>query len=56
MEYSLSKDGFTRYELAKKLMKRWKGLTEELIAWLDWSEWVTCQPACGVEVSPDMFY
>ena len=55
VEHSLSKEGFDRYESAQKMMKRWKGLTEELMAWLDWSEWVTCQPACGVEVSADIF-
>ena len=57
VEHSLSKEGFTRhgYESAQEMMKRWKGLTEELIGWLDWSEWVTCQPACGVEVSADIF-
>jgi hypothetical protein len=46
-----SKEGFTSSESAQDLIKRWKVLTEELIAWLDWSEWVTCQPACGIEVS-----
>ena len=55
MEHSISKEGFTASDSAQKLMKRWKGLTEELIAWLDWSEWVTCQPACGDKVSPDIF-
>ena len=55
MEHSIPKEGFTRSESAQELITRWKGLTEELIAWLDWSEWVTCQPACGVEVSPDIF-
>jgi len=44
-----SKKGFTRSESARELMKRWKALTEELITWLDWSDWVTCQPACGIE-------
>jgi hypothetical protein len=59
MEHSIfSKDDFSRSdsESAQELMKRWKGLTEELIAWLDWSEWVTCRPACGVEVSPNNFF
>ena len=57
VEHSILKEGFTgtRFESAQELMKRWKGLIEELIAWLDWSEWVTCQPACGTEVSPDIF-
>ena len=55
MEHSISTEGFTRSDSAQELMKRWKGLTEELISWLDWSEWVTCQPACGDEVSPDIF-
>ena len=56
IEYSISKEGLNRSESAQELMKRWKGLTEELIAWLDWSEWVTCQPACGDEVGPDIFW
>jgi hypothetical protein len=54
MEHSISNEGFTRSESAQELMKRRKRLTEELIAWLHWSEWVTCQPACGDEVSPDI--
>jgi hypothetical protein len=47
MEYGASKEGFALS--AQELVTRWKGLTEELIGWLDWSEWVTCQPACGDE-------
>ena len=50
MEYTISKEGFGRS--AEELVTRWKGLTEELMDWLDWSEWVTCKPACGNEVSP----
>ena len=53
MEHSITKEGF---DSAKELMTRWKGLTEELIAWLDWSEWVTCQPACGDEVGLTLGY
>ena len=55
MEHSILKEGFPRSELAQKIMQRWKGLTEELIAWLDWSEWVTCKPACGDEVGQNIF-
>ena len=55
MEHSILKERFTRSESAREIMKRWKGLTEELIAWLDWSEWATCQPACGDEVGQDVF-
>ncbi|KAF8817635.1 hypothetical protein BYT27DRAFT_7181762 [Phlegmacium glaucopus] len=47
MEHTASKGGFTRS--AQELVTRWKELTEELMTWLDWSEWVTCQPACGDE-------
>ena len=54
-EHSISKEGFTRSESAQELITRWKGLIEDLMAWLDWSEWVTCRPACGDEVSPDIF-
>ena len=50
MEYTISKEGFGCS--AEELVTRWKGLTEELMDWLDWSEWVTCEPACGNEVSP----
>ena len=50
MEYSLYKEGFR--PSAEELVTRWKELTEELMGWLDWSEWVTCKPACGNEVSP----
>ena len=49
MELSIQTEGFTRSE-SRELITRWRGLTEELMAWLDWSEWVTCQPACGDEV------
>ena len=55
MEHSILKEGFPRSELAQEIMQRWKGLTEELIAWLDWSEWVTCKPACGDEVGQNIF-
>ncbi|KAF8803213.1 hypothetical protein BYT27DRAFT_7195791 [Phlegmacium glaucopus] len=47
MEHSVSKGGFTRS--GQELVTRWKALIEELMTWLDWSEWVTCQPACGDE-------
>jgi hypothetical protein len=50
MEHSILKEGFVGS--AQELVTRWKGITLELIAWLDWSEWVTCRPACGEEVSP----
>jgi hypothetical protein len=32
------------------LMSEWKGVTR-LISWLDWSVWVKCRPACGIEVT-----
>ena len=50
MEHAVSNPSFTCS--AQKLMTHWKGLTEGLMAWLDWSEWITCRPACGDEVSP----
>lgn len=51
IEHGISKEeGFIRS--AQELVIGWKELTEELIASLDWSEWVTCQPAYGDEVSP----
>ena len=53
--HSIGKEGFPSSESAQELITRWKGLTEELIAWLDWSEWVTCQPACGADVSAHIF-
>jgi len=56
IERGVSKEGFAPSRLeAQGLVTRWKGLTEELMVWLDWSEWVTCEPACGEEVSPTIF-
>ena len=31
------------------VMDQWQKLTQDLMAWLDWSVWVTCNPACGHE-------
>lgn len=30
-------------------VRRWQERTEGLMAWLDWSVWVKCRPACGYE-------
>jgi hypothetical protein len=30
-------------------VRRWHERTEGLMAWLDWSVWVKCRPACGYE-------
>jgi len=47
MEHTVSKESSSCSD--RELLARWKGLTEELMSWLDWSEWVTCRPACGDE-------
>lgn len=31
------------------VMDRWQKRTQDLMAWLDWSVWVKCNPACGHE-------
>ena len=31
------------------VMDQWKKRTQDLMAWLDWSVWVKCNPACGPE-------
>ncbi|KAG2079280.1 hypothetical protein BDR04DRAFT_1041191 [Suillus decipiens] len=31
------------------LMDEWKEDMTQLISWLDWSVWVKCRPACGIE-------
>ncbi|KAG2361426.1 hypothetical protein BDR07DRAFT_1610158 [Suillus spraguei] len=31
------------------LMSEWKEDMTQLISWLDWSVWVKCRPACGIE-------
>lgn len=31
------------------LMSEWREDLTQLISWLDWSVWVKCRPACGVE-------
>jgi len=33
------------------LLKTWKLTVEDLMAWLDWSYWRTCRPACSYEAS-----
>ncbi|KAJ3495352.1 hypothetical protein NLJ89_g10640 [Agrocybe chaxingu] len=33
----------------KQLVENWKTRIEDLMAWLDWSIWVRCEPACGYE-------
>jgi len=35
----------------QELLGTWKSRVEDLMAWLDWSYWRTCRPACGYEVS-----
>jgi hypothetical protein len=37
-------------EEALLLVKKWKDDVEELMSWLDWPMWDTCNPACGPEV------
>jgi len=34
----------------RSLMGEWKKDLTGLMSWLDWSVWVKCRPACGVEV------
>ncbi|KAJ7476591.1 hypothetical protein FB451DRAFT_1243603 [Mycena latifolia] len=31
------------------IVEDWRAETRRLMAWLDWSVWVKCRPACGVE-------
>ncbi|KAJ7677161.1 hypothetical protein B0H17DRAFT_1237781 [Mycena rosella] len=32
-----------------QVVDRWRADTHALMAWLDWSVWIKCRPACGVE-------
>jgi hypothetical protein len=32
------------------VVREWRAETRTLMAWLDWSMWVKCRPACGFEV------
>lgn len=52
MDHTASKEeeAFTGSEVQERVI-RWKRVVQELMTWLDWSEWVTCRPACGDEVS-----
>ncbi|KAJ6587499.1 hypothetical protein DFH09DRAFT_1074731 [Mycena vulgaris] len=34
---------------AFRVVDAWRAHARTLMAWLDWSVWVTCRPACGVE-------
>ena len=40
----------------QELLKTWKLRVEDLMAWLDWSYWRTCRPACSYEVCLQHFY
>ncbi|KAJ7513170.1 hypothetical protein B0H11DRAFT_1948856 [Mycena galericulata] len=31
------------------LLREWEAATQDLMAWLDWSVWVKCRPACAFE-------
>lgn len=35
---------------AVELVHDWRESVHDLMAWLDWSEWVKCNPECGFEV------
>ena len=37
-------------ETSKDLLLQWKASVENLMAWLDWTLWVRCRPACTYEV------
>ncbi|KAI6131188.1 hypothetical protein EDD16DRAFT_1468489 [Pisolithus croceorrhizus] len=36
-------------EVVQNLIKMWRKDIDDLMAWLDWSVWVKCRPACGPE-------
>ncbi|KAJ7608045.1 hypothetical protein DFH06DRAFT_1149224 [Mycena polygramma] len=36
-------------EMRSLVLEGWRADTQALMAWLDWSVWVKCRPACGVE-------
>ncbi|KAF8151002.1 hypothetical protein B0H34DRAFT_862503 [Crassisporium funariophilum] len=38
-----------KHDLMQEMAGRWKTEIEGLMAWLDWSHWVKCRPACGFE-------
>jgi len=33
----------------ENLLNKWRGEIDDLMAWLDWSIWIKCKPACGFE-------
>ncbi|KAH7928225.1 hypothetical protein BV22DRAFT_1083297 [Leucogyrophana mollusca] len=33
----------------ERIMAQWKGQLTSLMGWLDWSVWIKCKPACGLE-------
>ncbi|KAJ7671252.1 hypothetical protein DFH06DRAFT_980293 [Mycena polygramma] len=37
------------HEKLSLVLDGWREETQALMAWLDWSVWVKCRPACGVE-------
>ena len=34
----------------ERFLKKWRSDISQLMDWLDWSIWLKCEPACGIEV------
>jgi len=34
----------------------WRDDTHKLMSWLDWSVWIKCRPACGLEVGEENIF
>ncbi|KAH9481865.1 hypothetical protein JR316_0006395 [Psilocybe cubensis] len=53
MEYGLAdptdKKPPTAFEHSAEIIGRWSKKVENLMAWLDWSHWLRCRPACSYE-------
>ena len=51
METDLIELDFVETSSIQEFSKRWQLRVEDLMAWLDWSYWRTCRPACSYEAS-----
>jgi len=43
-------------EEVEGLVVKWRNEIKGLMSWLDWSEWIRCEPACALDVSCSIWF